>query len=563
MSVSGLGNRIHYGRFLLLISGLGGLLYGIDVGIIAAALLYLGKTIDLTVAQTSAIVAAVLGGGIFSSLAGGLLADLYGRRRMMIFGGLTFLGSVGIIVLSQSFLPLLLGRLLQGMSGGIMGVVIPLYLAECLSAANRGRGTAIFQFMLTLGIVVAAFTGLFYTHRAESAIAAAHGSAALIRAAQNHAWRGMFFSILYPGILFTVGSFFLSESPRWLARQGQTDAARAALLRIATPEETDREMQEMLAVRSTTESAARTESLLQRKYLVPFFLACAVLSLNQATGINSILAYLVVILRQAGLSADHAVQGDVAVKILNCLMTLVAVSLVDRKGRRFLLILGTTGVTLALALGGLVFLHSESSLRDVTPIVQSFVRQNSLRISPQQIDNRLQTSTPSSVLTVLYSASGGEHIAAVRSRDPEPNLTILPDSAQNGPLLIRRALFGATPSALTGWLITGMLGLFITSFAIGPGVVVWLMLSELMPTRIRAVGMGIALLLNLGISTLIADLFLPVVGHFGYSTIFFFWAACTLAYLATALFLLPETRGRTLEEIELHFAGSAEPPSTS
>ena len=561
MSVAFLDNRIRYGRFLLLISGLGGLLYGIDVGIIAAALLYLGKTIDLTVAQTSAIVAAVLGGGVISSLAGGVLADRYGRKRMMIFSGLTFLSSVAIIVLSQSFLPLLLGRLLQGMSGGIMGVVIPLYLAECLSAANRGRGTAIFQFMLTLGIVVAAFTGLFYTHRAESAIAAAHGSATLIRAAQNHAWRGMFFSILYPGIFFTIGSLYLSESPRWLARKGLLDAARLALLKTTAPDEVEIEMHEMLASHASGTPETPAESLLQRKFVVPFLLACAVLSLNQTTGINSILAYLVVILRQAGLSANHAVQGDVAVKVLNCLMTLVAVWLVDRKGRRFLLIVGTSGVTLALALGGLVFLHFESTLRDVTPIVQSLVRQNSLRISPMQIDRLLQSRNPSSVLTILYSSASGEHILTLRSSDPEPTVTLSSDPSLGSPLIIHSARFGPTPSAITGWLVTTLLGLFIASFAVGPGVVVWLMLSELMPTRIRAVGMGIALLLNLGISTLIADLFLPVVGHFGYSTIFFLWAACTLAYLATAIFLLPETRGRTLEEIELHFASATKSSS--
>ena len=554
MSLSLLDNRKNYGRFLLLISGLGGLLYGIDVGIIAAALLYLGKTIDLSVAQTSAIVAAVLGGGVLSSLAGGLLADLYGRRRMMLFSGLTFLGSVGIIVLSQSFLPLLLGRLLQGMSGGILGVVVPLYLAETLSAETRGRGTALFQFMLTLGIVVAAFTGLFYTHRAEYAIAAAHGSATLIRTAQNHAWRGMFFSILYPGVFFTIGTFFLCESPRWLARRGQPDAARASLLRTATPEEAEREMQEMLTFSSATDRTTPAESLLQRKYLVPFFLACAVLVLNQTTGINSILAYLVVILRQAGLSADHAVQGDVAVKILNCVLTLIAVSLVDRKGRRFLLIVGTTGVTLALALGGLVFLHSERQLRDVTASVQQLVRDNSLRVSAASFGPSAAPGAQPVVLTIVYSLGGSEHIATVRSTDPDPALNLAPDPSAPRPLRIHRALFGPLPSASAGWLLTALIGLFIASFAVGPGVVVWLMLSELMPTRIRAVGMGVALLLNLAVSTLIADLFLPVVGHFGYSAIFFFWSACTVLYLAITLFLLPETRGRTLEEIEAHFS---------
>lgn len=123
-----------YSRYLLVIAGLGGLLYGADIGIIAAALLYLGKTIELTLEQTSLIVAAVLGGSMISSLLAGLLADWMGRRRMMILSGLMFLVSVGMIVLSQGFVSLFAGRLLQGMSGGVIAVVVPLYLAECLSA---------------------------------------------------------------------------------------------------------------------------------------------------------------------------------------------------------------------------------------------------------------------------------------------------------------------------------------------------------------------------------------------------------------------------------------------
>src|SRR5271163_3939342 len=149
-------NVVRYGRFLVFVAGLGGLLYGVDVGIIAAALLYLNRTINLTVEQTSIIVAAVLGGGMFSSLVGGVFADRLGRKKMMIVSGLLFVVSVGLIVVSQGFVPLFPGRLLQGFSGGVIAVVVPLYLAECLGANNRGRGTAVFQFMLTVGIVIAA-----------------------------------------------------------------------------------------------------------------------------------------------------------------------------------------------------------------------------------------------------------------------------------------------------------------------------------------------------------------------------------------------------------------------
>src|SRR5690242_526370 len=217
-------STVRYGWFLLFIAGLGGLLYGGDVGIIAAALLYLGKTIELTVAQTSLIVAAVVGGGMISSLVAGLLADWFGRKKMMIVSGLMFVASVGLIVVSTNFLSLFLGRLLQGMSGGVIAVVVPLYLAECLSAKIRGKGTAIFQFMLNVGIVIAAVAGLYFTQQAETAIAAANGNMALIKAAENHAWRSMFLAVIYPGLIFFLGSFALSESPRWLFRRGRIDA---------------------------------------------------------------------------------------------------------------------------------------------------------------------------------------------------------------------------------------------------------------------------------------------------------------------------------------------------
>ncbi|HET7346560.1 MAG TPA: MFS transporter, partial [Acidobacteriaceae bacterium] len=176
------GASTPYSRYLLVLAGLGGLLYGADIGIIAAALLYLGKTIEVSLEQTSLIVAAVLGGSMISSLIAGVLADWIGRRRMMIVSGLLFVVSVGIIVTSQGFVSLFTGRLLQGMSGGVIAVVVPLYLAECLSANNRGRGTAIFQFFLTFGIAAAAFVGWYYTRQAEIAIHLAAGNAALIRA---------------------------------------------------------------------------------------------------------------------------------------------------------------------------------------------------------------------------------------------------------------------------------------------------------------------------------------------------------------------------------------------
>jgi MFS transporter, SP family, solute carrier family 2 (myo-inositol transporter), member 13 len=550
---------VRYGRFLIFVAGLGGLLYGIDVGIIAAALLYLNKTINLTVEQTSIIVAAVLGGGMFSSLVAGVLADWLGRKKMMIISGLLFVLSVGLIVISQGFVPLFLGRLLQGVSGGFIAVVVPLYLAECLGANNRGRGTAVFQFMLTFGIVIAATVGWFYTRQAEAAIAAAAGNQDLILAAANHAWRGMFLAIVYPGLVFFLGSFFLSETPRWLFRYGKEEQALAALRRSSTEAEAQLQMREMKAI--ATENQSKTDShgagsLVQRKYVVPFVLACIVLTVQQTTGINSILGFLVIILKQAGMTASHATSGDVAVKVLQCVMTLVGVALVDKKGRRFLLKMGTGGIVIALLAGAFVFYKSESQRTDVKNVIQTAVRANALDLPIAEATLAPTSAGGPITLTVLYSYGDGDRLATVLSGDRDPVLRIHSDKAEaNAPLQIKRALFGPVPTERTGWLVTACLCLFIASYALGPGVVVWLMLSELMPTRIRSTGMGIALLLNQGVSTLIAAVFLPVVGRFGYYAMFTFWGLCTVVYFITAAFFLPETKGKTLEEIEQHFEG--------
>ena len=550
-----------YHAFLTAVAGLGGLLYGIDVGIIAAALLYLSKTVQLSVGQTSVIVAAVLGGGMLSSLIAGVLADWLGRRTMMIASGVIFVASVGLIVVSQSFATLFLGRLLQGVSGGVIAVVVPLYLAECLSAKHRGRGTAIFQFMLTVGIVVAASVGWFYTHQAEHAIALAGGDATLIRAAQSHAWRGMFLFVIYPGALFLVGTLFLTETPRWLFRKGKTARARAALSKLVSPAEAELQLHEMESLASEAGAGGAKQqagSLLQRRYVVPFVLACVILACNQATGINSILGFLVIILRQAGMSATHATQGDVAVKVLNCLITLIAIALVDRKGRRFLLRIGTAGIVVSLLAGAGLFYGFESERVDLKDQVQAVVHGDSLSFPVSAaVGSQDRTGRPMA-LTVLYAYGAGDHVATVLSSDTDPVLRIAPEAQRPAsPIRIKHAFFGPVPSERTGWLITICLGLFISFFAVGPGVVVWLTLSELMPTRIRSTGMGIALLLNQGVSTLIAAVFLPIVGNYGYHAMFGFWALCTVVYFVTATFFLPETKGRTLEEIEEHFQGAA------
>lgn len=576
-----------YSLFLLLVAGLGGLLYGIDVGIIGGALPYLKATSGLSAAQSSVIVAAVLLGSVFSTLFAGILADWMGRKPLMVLSGLTFVLSIPIIALSQGFEPLFFGRLLQGVSGGLIGVVVPLYLAECLSASERGKGTGIFQWLLTLGIVAAAGIGMYFSYRVEAV--AQTGDAAALFAFKNHAWRSIFWVSLPPGLLFVAGALLVGESPRWLFRKGKKEQARKALLRSRSAEQADLELREMEATAETQPRKNSVgdrvkDSLLRRKYVVPFVLACVILFCNTATGVNSVIGYNTDILLQSGLSDLAAHWGYVFFTVVNFALTMVGMTLVDRKGRRFLLITGTSGIILSMITVGLLFRHTEARGVDCASAVQSMVRDNqlSLRFDRATADTLLasqNTSIDSSRASFAIIYSYGDFTAAtsyVRSDDPAPaTLNITRESAvptnqveslfknpfadlqeaRTAPLKIEKAVLSQVPNARNGWMIAAFLYLFMAFYAMGPGVCVWLALSELMPTRIRSNGMSIALVINQLVSTTLAGIFLPFVSKYGYSSMFFLFAGFTVVYFLVATFFLPETKGKTLEEIEAHFEG--------
>ena len=579
-----------YNRLLLVVAGLGGLLFGIDIGIIAGALPYLEATSGLNAGQLSFIVAAVLLGSAIATLFAGLLSDLMGRKPMMMISGVIFVVSIPMIALANGFGPLMLGRLLQGVGAGFIGVVVPLYLAECLGASSRGKGTGVFQWLLTLGIVIAAGIGFYFSIRVAE-VEKLHDAARLF-AFKDSAWRSIFWMSLPPGILFFIGCFGVAESPRWLFRRGRMAAARAALLRSRSAEQVEIELAEMRQIVEEEKHGGAIgfgrarESLFQRRYLIPFGLACVILACTQLTGVNSIIGYNAAILIQAGLSDKDAHLGYVLLTVVNFMMTIGAVILVDQKGRKFLLSLGSAGVVISLVCIGFVFNRTERQRVDCREAVQSMVNQdeqNALIKFDAVTAAKFLTSVGQTfkaidgvptTLTVIYSY--GDFRAAtpvVRSTDLGAVLKIdrgscVPSSAveaffknpfanlqaaTTAPLTIENALLTPIPSSGNGWLTAILILVFIGFFAVGPGVCVWLALSELMPTRIRSNGMSIALLINQAVSTTIAATFLLVVGRYGYSTVFFAFAAFTVIFFIVVYFYLPETKGKTLEEIEENF----------
>ena len=443
---------------------------------------------------------------------------------------------------------------MQGAAAGLFGVIVPMYLAECLDADSRGKGTGMFQLLLTIGLVFVAVIGFCITcfygdakgvvdaKAIENGIVVfeqrndangkpmwltgADGKAVLDKSGEKvpvlvldesgkpkpkldkdggkiadmkrvtfamikswvpaekigswvHAWQMIFLLSCIPGFILFLGAFKLKESSRWLYRKGLKNEALAALAANNGEEKAKEILAEMIAADEAAaaekaKNAAATDSLLQKKYVIPFILAVVILACNQTTGINSVLNYTVTIFQKTGMRGAFANVSDVAIKIMNCVMTVVACALVDRKGRKFLLKLGTGGIIVGLCGVGAIF----------------------------------------------YVISKG-WVAA---------------------------------SMTTGVLATVFFFMFIGFYAVGPGVCVWLALTELMPTRIRANGMAIAMIINQGVSAGIATVFPKWCAWTNDNdSVFFVLAGFTVVYFITAAFFLPETKGRTLEEVEQYF----------
>ncbi len=446
--------RSLYVLFLMFFGGLGGILYGYDIGVISGALVFMKPQIHLTDNQISFLVAAVLGGGAFATLIAGFVANRIGRKATIFISSIIFLVGLIIIVDAHSYTAALIGRLIQGAGIGIEMIVLPLYLAETAPSPLRGRFVVLFQLFLTFGIVLAYSIDLFFAH--------------------SENWRGMFACVLIPGVLLLLGTFYISESPRWLYLKQQKDQALKALLRTHSPEEAARDLQQMAELETQKSSVSYQKSSIWRKqYLIPFFIALAVACLNQLTGINSVIQFGTLILQSSGTPSNIlAMVGTVGIGLLNMLTTIVALLLVDKLGRKFLLSIGTGGVVCALAFLGTVSMFATNS--------------------------------------------------------PEKSFLVL----------------------------AGLLA-YIMFFAIGPGVVVWLAISELIPTRIRSTGMSVCLFANSLVSAILASVFMLLVQHIHYSGTFFFCGAFTVIYFFLAIFVLPETKNKTLEDIETDFRHKA------
>ncbi|MFZ9035413.1 MAG: sugar porter family MFS transporter [Francisellaceae bacterium] len=429
---------------VICIPALGNLLHGYEIGIIAGAMAAMKHSIVLSGAEHGFIVGAAFYGASLSMLIAGPLADWIGRKSMLIFGA--FLISLGLISIGMAdgYYGVLWGRLLQGVGVGFVTLVIPMYIAECTPAHVRGSGTTTVQFFLNGGILLAAFFAYLLS--------------------QEGLWREMFFYALIPSVMLFFLAFSLPKSPRWLVGKGRMDEARVVLASFGDKIQVDNQ----LAVIKKSHARHKTNAfsaLWRRKNLLAVLLVIAVGSLNMLTGINNLLSFAPVILKQMGIESERfSVFGTVIITGINFVMAFIAVMLVDKVGRKPLLKTGLVGMIIAcLIMSGSAYFMAESPMR--------------------------------------------------------------------------------------GYVVLGAILMFVTFFAIGPGSMIWLLLSELVPNEVRGIGMSLSLCILLFVAGSYSASFLDLADAFGYGAVFLFCAVVCILYFIIIHYFVPETNGKSLEEI--------------
>jgi sugar porter (SP) family MFS transporter len=435
------------------ISALGGMLFGYDIGVISGAILFIKKDFSLSAGMEEIVVSSVLLGSLVGAAVGGILADRFGRRKLLMVTAFVF----GLGAMAAALAPdtawLIAARIVAGTAIGIASFVAPLYITEIAPVNIRGKLVSINQLALTSGIVASYLIDYVF--------------------ADTQAWRWMFAMAVIPAAAFGFGLIFIPDSPRWLVSHGRAAQARSALTRIRAPEEVEDELGRIQ--HSVGQQQANWSELLSPMLRSAMIVGVGLAIAQQITGINTVIYYAPTIFKLAGLSsASVAILASVGVGVANVILTVAAMQLIDQVGRRPLLLVSLAGMALSLFVLGLAF--------------------------------------------ALPQASG--------------NL---------------------------GWIAVSSLMVYVGSFAIGLGPVFWLVLSEIYPLRIRGRAMSIGTAANWSVNLIVALTFLTLTQVLGNAATFWLYGIVSIGAWLFAFFLVPETKGKTLEEIEAHWRAGKRP----
>jgi MFS transporter, SP family, galactose:H+ symporter len=428
------------------IAALGGLLFGYDTGVISGAELFFKNDFTLSTLALEVIVSGVLAGAAVGALAGGRLADLFGRRKLLIVTAIIFAAGAVLCALAMSAVTLVVGRIIVGLGIGLSSGTVPVYISEVSPAEARGWQVSLFQLAITFGILLAYLVDFAF--------------------AKTEGWRWMFGLAVIPAAVFAVGMLYLPESPRWLAMRGSRESARTVLMRIRGTSDVDAEMEEVEGSIEQAEKSGGISDLFAPSLRPALIVGIGLAIFQQITGINTVIYYAPIIIQTAGLSsASGAILATAGIGVVNVVMTIVSMRLIDRLGRKPLLLVGIGGMTVSLSILSLSF-----------------------------------------------------HV-----------------SMRTGAL---------------AWVAVISMMAYVASFAISLGPIFWLLIAEIYPLKIRSSSEGLAATFNWGSNLVVTLTFLTLVQRIGPSRTFLLYALCAVGAWIFSYRYVPETKGRTLEEIE-------------
>jgi SP family galactose:H+ symporter-like MFS transporter len=432
------------------IAGLAGLLFGYDTGIVAGALLTITPEFGLNSLQAGLVVGAVpigaVGGAWFASYG----ADKYGRRTLILISAAIFIAGAIVSAIAPDSFILIVSRVVIGAGIGVASAVAPVYISEVAPADMRGGLVTFFQLAVTIGILVAYLVGLAFTDL-------------------NEGWRWMLGLGAVPALILAIGILRLPRSPRWLMMQDDTEGAKSALekVRPAGPEAIDLEIQQIRD--STGPDTSRWSDLKAPAVKAALLVGIGLAVLQQITGINTVIYYAPTIIQSTGVdSASSAILASLGVGIINVLMTVVAMRLLDRAGRRTLLFIGVTGMSVSLFTLGLAFING----------------------------------MPETVSTVMA---------------------------------------------------IGSLMLFVSSFAISLGPIFWLLNAEVYPLAVRGKAAAAGTMTNWFFNFLVSVTFLSLIELLTETGAFWLYGSIGLVTLWFCWKFVPETKGKTLEQVDAIF----------
>ncbi|NQW27367.1 MAG: sugar porter family MFS transporter [Flammeovirgaceae bacterium] len=493
---------------------LGGFLFGFDAGIISGVMSYVGPEFNLSDSQIGWVVSAPSWAAMIAMIFSGRFSDKIGRKKILIYVAFLYSLSALLSAYANSYEMLYLARMIGGLAFGAALILAPMYIAEISTAENRGKLVSIQQLNIVLGFFAAFLSNYFFNK---------YNLAQISFLNDENVWRWMLGVELIPALLYFMALFLIPKSPRWLYSQNNIEEAELVLNQIHGSSRGQREIETIEKSISLDKemTKAKWKDILKPSLRFIMLIGLTIGVLQQITGINAIYFYATSIFKQTGIGTDASFSSGVLLSTVTVIFTFIAIYLIDKAGRRPLLLIGTAGIAISLLLCAYGF--NQATYEITASDIEQFDFDGAQDLAPfanKLYDNDIDFKNDMKMAlgNQVYGKNDG---------------TIL-EAATN----INAAL-----------VLIGILG-FIACFAFSLGPVMWVLLSELYPIKYRGIAIGIIAFVNSFVSSAVQLLFPWELSNLGNAMSFFIFGIIAVVGFFILLKMLPETKGKSLEELE-------------